>query len=1062
MRRLLAACLVLPAATGCRAAPPPGPARGAAGQQVGAGPAPSGEPAASPVGEASAGPAGPSPRALASGALLIEAEALPPGGAWAAGRWGQNYYASTFANTFLSRKGFLGAPPQCAPSTASLSVSVPRAGRYLVLARYEAAHRFETRFQIRVDQGGAPRLDRAYGGLSSEKVWAFHAGIEKDHAWPWGASENIVWEGHDALVDLAAGPATLTLTAGPQPEPAARRNVDLIMLTPALDDVAARIKGEAYLPLDGLLTQEGDLYARLEVLPGGTPLSLTVPPGTEHSPYWVHHRTWKPLTLEASPGSPSPWLEVGSLLDTLNDGQWTLRAAPTSPGAPLAYRVSFAVPVVPAAPPAPPAPPALEPIGAFESTRPELRLAYDADTRITRKVHDADDALRGIVAALAASPAHGRPPRRALVFGLIAGRVKGDDAHDALVDTFVRLVGANGLFENMTRNLDPAPPPAGAAERGYLDLRDLPPEALEQACKRLRDEGLAPRVAVVSLGDEIALAAPPGDAHEAYRAFLKKRGLSPADVVSPHGNGAGGARSAARKPTWKDVRYTADPAERQRDPRAFYHASLFRYAFGAEQLKARTDVIRRYLPGAGVGANYSPHSTAYLGETHKWVSLFRAGAMTMPWSEDYAFQVPVGSQQMNSLGLDLFRAGIRHQPGARIHYYVMPHEPGNTPASFRRLFYADLMHGMKVVNLFELRPVQAAYTENYVNDPAMYLAIRDAVHELGALEDIVLPGAVRPAAAALWFSEAADVWGDDRPPFGAAKRTLYVALRHAELPLDVVVEPDALDGTLDRYEVLYLADRHVSRAATRAIAAWVKRGGRLLCTAGAGLRDELDEPNAAMGALLGIDEASLDAPASQQIRLEKQDLPFTDPIDTLAWKGEQLAVLGARSRFTPAASGASTLLASFGDGSPAVTERAAGKGSATYAGFLPGLSYFKPAIPLQPVDRSPRPGSMAHLVPTAFAAGARALLARPAEAVSRPVTSSEPLVESGTIEAPSGTLIPLVNWSGRRLEKLRVTVLAAAPRSATLASGRAVESAYEAGRQVLVLDLDEADAIVLR
>ena len=41
--------------------------------------------------------------------------------------------------------------------------------------------------------------------------------------------------------------------------------------------------------------------------------------------------------------------------------------------------------------------------------------------------------------------------------------------------------------------------------------------------------------------------------------------------------------------------------------------------------------------------------------------------MTMPWAEDYAWQIPIGTQQMNFLGLDQFRAGIKDQPKAKIH-----------------------------------------------------------------------------------------------------------------------------------------------------------------------------------------------------------------------------------------------------------------------------------------------------------------------------------------------------------------------------------------------------------
>ena len=100
--------------------------------------------------------------------------------------------------------------------------------------------------------------------------------------------------------------------------------------------------------------------------------------------------------------------------------------------------------------------------------------------------------------------------------------------------------------------------------------------------------------------------------------------------------------------------------------------------------------------------------------------------------------------------LDMFRCGIKGKLEAKIHYYVMPHTPGNTPKSWRRQFYGDLAHGAKVLNLFEYRPVQAAYTENHCSDPAMYQAIRQNLYELGQFEDIIQDGQVRPGLAAIW------------------------------------------------------------------------------------------------------------------------------------------------------------------------------------------------------------------------------------------------------------------------------------------------------------------------
>src|SRR5262249_26996316 len=148
--------------------------------------------------------------------VIAEAEEFQvnkPGG-WKAKPWGENYFVATFADSFLSRKAFLGAPEHCDESAATIEVQVPKSGRYLVLARYESVYRFETQFRIRVEQSGRQLFDRLYGARDNLKIWAFGQKLKREIAWDWGAVENLVWEGHDAGVNLEAGRAKLSLVAG--------------------------------------------------------------------------------------------------------------------------------------------------------------------------------------------------------------------------------------------------------------------------------------------------------------------------------------------------------------------------------------------------------------------------------------------------------------------------------------------------------------------------------------------------------------------------------------------------------------------------------------------------------------------------------------------------------------------------------------------------------------------------------------------------------------------------------------------------------------------------------
>lgn len=965
------------------------------------------------------------------GTIFCEAEefAVQEGG-WQAKPWGANYYAATFANAFLSRKAFLEAPAHGDETTATIQVRVTEPGRYLVLVRYEAAYRFETQFRVKVEQGGRGRLDRLYGARDHLKIWAFGKRLQKEVAWPWGATENLVWEGHDAYADLQPGVATITLTAGPQPRPQARRNVDLVMLTRDEAQVHERIENESYLPLDGMLTQAGDVWARLVNHSDGSAMTLTIPNGTEHSPYWVHLRRWKPIVLAADPGQTLDWTEVGSVLDTLNDGQWNLRAAPAEKDRPLHYRVEFGVRSAAGQ---------IEKIAELDSRETSLRLTYQADMRYARRVGTQEQVLHDLLAYLKKIPVRGKTPTQTLIYGYTFDPGL-SPRYDQAVEEF------RALFNLRLTSPEPI---SGT----YVDWRGQSPEELRKTCEKL-SEAERRRIAVVSLGDEISLPTPEAKAAtEDFVAFLKANGVAAVEVDP----GSGG--------DWSKIAFSPDRSLKQSKPGLYYWSLRYQHHYGIQAVKRKTDVLRRFLPNAGIGANFSPHHGGaghfYLGQVFQWVNCFRDDGLTLPWAEDYIWQVPVGTQQMNGINLDLLRAGLRGKPDRKILYYVMPHAPGNTPGGWRRMFHNALGHGMKIVDLFEFRPVQAAYTENHVSSPETYAMVLKTFRELGLYEDIVQEGQRRPGEVGLWFSETADIWDDCEGSFGAAKRALYVAILHRQVPLDFLVEQDALDGTLGRYKVLYLADRHVSRAASEKIAAWVRSGGTLFSTAGAGMFDEYNRPNKTLRELLGVDITALVAPQDAQVGFIKQDLPFARAIDTVTWSGHWLPVTGAIARVKVGRDAA--VRGVFSDGSPAVVIREALDGKTICCNFLPGLTYFHPAIPMRPVDRGSREDSMAHFTPTAFDSAAAELIGSAASHVVRPVMCSEPLVEASLIESKAGAVIVLTNWNGEPTQGLEVTLNWPPPgRTASLASGATVQTTRDNVRAVFTLDLDVADVLILR
>ena len=443
-----------------------------------------------------------------------------------------------------------------------------------------------------------------------------------------------------------------------------------------------------------------------------------------------------------------------------------------------------------------------------------------------------------------------------------------------------------------------------AQKTGYFEARNVYKGAtkLKYAMGNLTATGNADDYMVVSMGDEIALPVPPG----AFGAKLFQEWMA---IEHP----------SVHVPVY-NATICYDP--KKCDPSTHYYSNLYSAAYGLSVLAPATKTITAALKNAGVGANYSPldynpHGSytqfQYWYPVNKAVTIYRKGAMTLPWSEDYTWQSPIGTQQMTTILHDLNRAGLRgvdKTPAtSRMMAYIMAHAPGTTAKMWRRAMYGYLAHGVTLINLYEFRPCLAAYTENYVDAGwGIYGSVRQALSELTVFEDIVQNGRVAYGDVGIWNSETMDIWGPVTQPIAltgqhfnsylSAKRAMYIALQHSELAVDMVVEDD-FGATLNSYKLIILTDTHVSTTASAGLTAWVAAGGTLLATAGAGGFDEMNKTNAVMAKLLGIASSQGTFEPGEGIQFLKQDLLNATVVGNVSFEFGSRAVVNTTTCAAP-------------------------------------------------------------------------------------------------------------------------------------------------------------------
>jgi len=425
---------------------------------------------------------------------------------------------------------------------------------------------------------------------------------------------------------------------------------------------------------------------------------------------------------------------------------------------------------------------------------------------------------------------------------------------------------------------------------------------------------------------------------------------------------------------------------------------------------------RLYVPGP-VANNADKQSADAAMGGHDWLEFGRLRGGTMLWTEDWfadskAYQWSFYCAKLRSAA---------SKGGVEFGGYVIPRTAGDRQDGIVQKVLSVVGSGGKAIKYFVFGPEYNFPGNCYSERAAVLPQLAEAHRMIGAAEDVLWPGKpprrevaiLAPRSAEMWdakeiavTNQIQDATNNDlnraTVDYMAEVFDLYLALQHANIAVEFIDEDDLSPQGLKPYRVLYVTEPNIPVEGQQGIVDWVRSGGTLCSVSGAGQGDRYDEPCDVLSQATGIQEQ----PRSRLLVAETRALK---KVGNGAGKPGPFEAVGVRSTLTAPAD---SVAARFDDGSPAVAERAVGRGRVVHFAWMPGISYWKSSSQVKDG------------LPVGFSNSLREWIIWPVRLanVSLPVTVNQPLVEAPMLASPQGIAVTLLNWTGEPLPEVQVEV----------------------------------------
>ena len=545
---------------------------------------------------------------------------------------------------------------------------------------------------------------------------------------------------------------------------------------------------------------------------------------------------------------------------------------------------------------------------------------------------------------------------------------------------------------------------------------------------------------------------------EVFHNYLREKGLQPSDLGQD---------------SWAGVLPTgasqgAKPGASLGTRRLFYWTMRFYPESAARGHRQATDALRKvYGHPIDTPVNWNNWLSNWYGPSPNqkiannpiadpdsaygsmdWFENGRQSSNTL-WSEDWFGDQ---SSQTWSLYSDLLRSAAM-QGDSRFGGYVIGLSTGGFPSGAKYKILSLLGHGGKSLDMFTFGPELLFPGNCWSEGLYKYGPIADAMRLVGRSERLLYPGQPERGKVAILIPSASRLWEQQQRGslYQSEVNGLHFALIHAGYSVDFVDDIDLSGETWSKrgYTTLYVTAPNIAAAAQSKIAAWVRSGGTLVATPGAGVADEYNTRVTTLDTVLGVE-------GRREVREgEPQRAPGQGPSDHLVAKDQRFVTAAMELQGPVAALKTTTAapLANLKSGGAAITGNPFGKGRGIAYGFFPGWHY----------SHSPT-WSDGSKLPLNWSEPIRKLVVAPVRiaATPRSVAVSKEGVEAVRLQSDKGIAITLLNWTGEPVTDLSVTLTNPGKfRKVMAASGTKVQSTPANGTIKVTMSLKDVDVLMV-